>query len=178
MEYKVIRHHKRRKLVLTVSVDGKVTVKAGIFTSDKYIETFVNSKKDWIEKQQQYFADKYHHRIQVTKEERDNLKKQLLPDMEELVFKYSRMMNVKPKSVKITVAEKRWGSCGRDGAICFSYRAALVSQKCREYLVVHELCHIKHFNHSKDFYNEIEKYIPDYRDAEKELDGYYIHIEE
>lgn len=164
--------------MITVSPLGEVTVKAGIFTSDKYIEAFVNSKKGWIEKQQKYFADKYHHRIQVTKEERDSLKKQFLPIMEELVFKYSRIMNVTVKSVKITVAEKRWGSCGRDGAICFSYRAALVSQKCREYLVVHELCHIKHFNHSKDFYNEIEKYIPDYRDAEKELDGYYIHIEE
>lgn len=164
--------------MITVSPLGEVTVKAGKFTSDKYIEEFVNSKKGWIEKQQKYFADKYHHRIQVTKEERDSLKKQFLPIMEELVFKYSRIMNVTVKSVKITVAEKRWGSCGRDGAICFSYRAALVSQKCREYLVVHELCHIKHFNHSKDFYNEIEKYIPDYRDAEKELDGYYIHIEE
>ena len=178
MEYKVIRNHRRRRLVLTVSVDGKVTIKAGRFTSDKYIEEFVNSKKDWIEKQQKYFADKYHHRIQVTKEERENLKKQFLPVMEELVFKYSRMMDVNPKSVKITVAEKRWGSCGRNGAICFSYRGALVSQKCREYLVVHELCHIKHFNHSKDFYEEIKKYMPDYRDAEKELDGYYIHIEQ
>lgn len=178
MEYKIIRHHKRKRIMITVSPLGEVTVKAGIFTSDKYIEAFVNSKKGWIEKQQKYFADKYHHRIQVTKEERDSLKKQFLPIMEELVFKYSRIMNVTVKSVKITVAEKRWGSCGRDGAICFSYRAALVSQKCREYLVVHELCHIKHFNHSKDFYNEIEKYIPDYRDAEKELDGYYIHIEE
>lgn len=178
MEYKIIRHHKRKRIMITVSPLGEVTVKAGKFTSDKYIEEFVNSKKGWIEKQQKYFADKYHHRIQVTKEERDSLKKQFLPIMEELVFKYSRIMNVTVKSVKITVAEKRWGSCGRDGAICFSYRAALVSQKCREYLVVHELCHIKHFNHSKDFYNEIEKYIPDYRDAEKELDGYYIHIEE
>ena len=178
MEYKIIRHHKRKRIMITVSPLGEVTVKAGIFTGNKYIEAFVNSKKEWIEKQQKYFAEKYHHRISVTEEEREKLKKQLLPVMEELVFRYSRMIDVKPKSVKITVAEKRWGSCGRNGAICFSYRAALVSQKCREYLVVHELCHIKHFNHSKDFYNEIEKYIPDYRDAEKELDGYYIHIEQ
>ena len=177
MEYKIIRHHRRKNLLVTVSPTGEVTVKAPLYTSEKYIDAFMISKESWIKKQQDYFAQKYHHRIAVTKEEREVLKKQLFPQMKILVEKYSEVMGVKAKSVKITVAERRWGSCGKDGAICFSYRLAFVSDRCREYLAVHELSHIKQFNHSKEFYTEIEKYLPDYKTIEKELDGYYIHLQ-
>jgi len=178
MEYKIIRHHKRKRLLITVSVTGEVAVKAGPFTSEKYIEAFVESQKEWIEKQREYFAKTYHHRVLVTKDQREIMKKQLLPVMKELVHKYADIMDVKIKSVKITSAERRWGSCGKDGAICFSYRLALVSQRCREYMAIHELSHIKQFNHSKEFYAEIERYMPDYKEVEKELHGYYIHLEQ
>lgn len=177
MEYKIIRHHRRKNLLVTVSVTGEVIVKAPLYTNEKYIEAFVSGKENWIKKQQDIFAQKYHHRIVITKEERDVLKKQLLPQMNNLVENYSDLMGVKPKSVKITLADRRWGSCGKNGEICFSYRLALVSDRCREYLTVHELSHIKQFNHSKEFYAEIEKYLPDYKEIEKELNGYYIHLQ-
>ncbi|MBQ6896181.1 MAG: M48 family metallopeptidase [Oscillospiraceae bacterium] len=176
MEYRIIRHHRRKRLLVTVTVTGEVIVKSGPFTSEKYIDEFVKSKEDWINSRQQYYAQKFHHRILVTEEERDTLKKQLLPEMKEIVSRYAEMMQVSPKSVKITVAEKRWGSCSGKKTVCFSYRLALVSQRCREYLAVHELSHLKHMDHSKKFYECVEKYMPDYREAEKELDGYYIHL--
>ena len=176
MEYNIIRHHRRKSILITVCPTGEVTVKAGILTSDRRIEEFVNSKKAWIEKQQKYFAAKFHHRITVTEEEKETLRKQLLPVMKELVEKYSSVMGVEPSGVKITSAEKRWGSCSGKKSVCFSYRAALVSVRCREYLAVHELSHLKHMDHSDRFYACVEKYMPDYKEAEKELDGYYIHL--
>ena len=153
---------------------GEVVVKAGKFTSEKTIDAFVNQEKDWIEKQKKYYAEKYHHRIDVKKEDIPTIKKQLLPQMEFLVNKYSQIMKVTPSKVKITSAEKRWGSCNSNKTVCFSYRAVFLSQKCKEYLVIHELSHLTHMNHSKDFYSEIEKYMSDYKVAEKELDGYFI----
>ena len=174
MEYKIIRHHKRRRLLITVDITGEVVVKAPLLVSEKYIDDFVNSKSDWIYKQQEYYKDKYHHRIVLTKEERDNLKKQILPEIETLIKKYSQIMNVSPASVKITVAEKRWGSCSSKNTVCFSYKVALLSQRCKEYIVIHELSHLSQFNHSKKFYETVAKYMPDYKEAEKELAGYHI----
>jgi len=178
MDYKIIRHHRRKKLLLTVSPTGEIAVKAGLLTPLKIIDNFVNANKDWIEKQQQFFAQKYHTRIITTKAERDSAKKQLLPVMISLVQKYAAVMDVEPKSVKITVAEKRWGSCSGRDTVCFSYRCYFLSQKCKEYIVIHELSHLKEFNHSKEFYKTVQKYMPDYKQAEKELDGYYIHTEQ
>ena len=97
--------------------------------------------------------------------------------MTELVQKYADIMGVEAKGVKITSAEKRWGSCSSKNTICFSYRCAFLSQKCKEYIVIHELSHISEFNHSKKFYDVVERYMPDYKSAEKELDGYYIHLQ-
>ena len=174
MEYKIIRHHKRRRLLVTVDITGEVTVKAPLFVTEKYIEDFVNSKQSWINKQKEYYQNKYHHRIVLTKEERDNLKKQIMPEMRAMVERYSKIMNVEPQSVKITSAEKRWGSCSSKSTICFSYKVALLSQKCKEYIVIHELSHLSQFNHSQKFYETVAKHMPDYKEAEKELDGYYI----
>lgn len=178
MEYKVIRHHRRKNIVITVNPMGKVTVKAGTRITDEYIENFVKTETDWIIKQQNYFENKYHHRIAVSKEQTAQIKKALLPQMTAIVQKYAAVMGVQPKGVKITLAEKRWGSCSSKNTICFSYRCAFLSQKCKEYIVIHELSHISQFNHSGKFYAEVEKYMPDYKNAEKELDGYYIHLKE
>ena len=177
MEYKIIRHHKRKNLLITVNPMREVTVKAGLRTTDEYIENFVKAKTDWIIKQQKYFENKYHHRITVNKEQLLNIKKELLPQMAALVQRYAEIMGVEAKGVKITSAEKRWGSCSSKNTICFSYRCAFLSQKCKEYIVIHELSHISEFNHSKKFYDVVERYMPDYKSAEKELDGYYIHLQ-
>ena len=155
---------------------GEVIVKAGINTSDKYIDYFVNSRTGWIESRKKYYAEKYHTRIAVTKEQRDIIKKQLLPEMVRLTEKYAEIMEVTPKSIKVTVAQKRWGSCGGDKSICYSYQCAFLSQRCKEYIVVHELSHIKEHNHSRNFYTVLGTYLPDYKDREKELEGYYIHL--
>lgn len=177
MEYTVSRHHRRKRLVISVNPMGQVNVKAGAFTTDRTIEEYVNKNLKWIETQKEYFANKYHHRITVSKNDVPLIKKQLFAEMKAITEKYAQIMEVHPKHVKITSAEKRWGSCGADKAICYSYRCAFLSQRCKEYIVVHELSHIKELNHSKDFYNVVKKYMPEYKEAEKELDGYYIHAE-
>ena len=178
MEYKIIRHHKRKNLLITVNPMGEVTVKAGLRTTDDYIANFVKAKTDWIIKQQKYFENKYHSRISVKKDDIPHIKKALLPEMTAIVERYAVIMGIKPKGIKITAAEKRWGSCSSKNTICFSYRCAFLSQRCKEYIAVHELSHISEFNHSEKFYKLVEKYMADYKSAEKELDGYYIHLQQ
>ncbi|MEG1614194.1 MAG: M48 family metallopeptidase, partial [Oscillospiraceae bacterium] len=69
-----------------------------------------------------------------------------------------------PTAVKITSAEKRFGSCSGKNSLCFSYRLMQYPQDAIDYVIVHELAHIKHKNHSKNFYELIEQYMPDYKE--------------
>ena len=95
-----------------------------------------------------------------------NLAKEYLP---ERVDYYSRLMNVKPTGIKITSAKKRFGSCSGKNSICFSYYLMLYPKEAVDYVVVHELAHIRHHNHSKDFYNFVSQFMPDYKEREKLL---------
>lgn len=85
------------------------------------------------------------------------------------VICFSNIMNVKASSVKITSAKTRWGSCSGKNNICFSYRVMCLPPDIIDYIVVHELAHIKQHNHSNMFYNEILKVMPDYKKRLKEL---------
>ena len=73
-------------------------------------------------------------------------------------------MGVSYKSVSVTSARGRWGSCSGDNAVHYSFRLIYAPKDVIEYVVVHELSHVKHKNHSKTFWAEVEKYVPDWKE--------------
>ena len=72
-------------------------------------------------------------------------------------------MNLHPTGVTITGAEKRFGSCSAKNRICYSWRLMAYPEAAIDYVVVHELAHIRHKNHGKEFYACIESILPDWR---------------
>ena len=168
MDYKIIRS-KRKKLALTVERDGTVLVKVPYRTSKTVIDNFVNANTAWIEQQKQKHRENASKGVPPTPRQIAQMKKQAAVMMGRKTNYYASLMGVKHNGIKITSAKKRWGSCKKDGSICYSYRNMLLSDRCQDYVVVHELAHIKQFNHSPAFYSEIEKILPDYKDREKEL---------
>jgi predicted metal-dependent hydrolase len=81
-------------------------------------------------------------------------------------------MEVQPEHISFRKAEKRWGSCSPTNRISFNYHLMKISTSLIEYVVIHELCHIKHKNHSKEFWSEVKKFLPDYKDKEKQIKGF------
>ena len=73
------------------------------------------------------------------------------------------------KSVAVTSAKSRWGSCSFDNAIRYSFRLLYAPKEVVEYVVVHELAHTKYKNHSKLFWNEVAKFVPDWKEKRKWL---------
>ncbi|MEG1869673.1 MAG: M48 family metallopeptidase, partial [Oscillospiraceae bacterium] len=71
--------------------------------------------------------------------------------------------------IKITSANGRWGSCSWKNSLCFPYKIMLLPEELIDYIVVHELAHIREKNHSKNFYAEVEKYMPNYKQCIKQL---------
>jgi hypothetical protein len=71
--------------------------------------------------------------------------------------------------VAIKNTKRRWGSCSKKGNLNFNYRVALISQDLADYVLVHELCHLGQFNHSRAFWELVAKTLPDYKVARKKL---------
>jgi predicted metal-dependent hydrolase len=68
--------------------------------------------------------------------------------------------------VKVVVKEMgyRWASCGKNGVLNFHWKCMMAPPKIIDYIVVHELCHVHHRNHSDAFWNEVDKVMLDYRE--------------
>lgn len=91
-------------------------------------------------------------------------------DVKFLVKKYSKIMDLYPEKVKLNFAKSRWGSCNyTQKTLNFSVRIAMLPQIVQEYIVIHELAHLEHPNHSKQFWDFVKYYMPNYQECEKYL---------
>ncbi len=72
-------------------------------------------------------------------------------------------------SITVRDQRSRWGSCSSRGTLSFNYRLVFAPPKVLDYVVVHELCHLTHMNHSKDFWDMVASVMPDYKDCKNWL---------
>ncbi|MBR0349094.1 MAG: M48 family metallopeptidase [Clostridia bacterium] len=173
-EIKIIRS-KRKTLSLEVKENGEVVLRAPFWCSGKTIDAFVNEKNDWLKSALERQKKISENKVQLDDKRIAELKRSAKILLPERVNYYSKIMGVEPTGIKITSAQKRFGSCSTKNSICFSYILMLYPQEAIDYVVVHELAHIRFHNHSKDFYGFIESVLPDYRNREKLLKGFFMN---
>ncbi len=90
-------------------------------------------------------------------------------ELNKKVIQFSKQLNLLPSTVKINSSRTRWGSCSSKGSINFSWRLMLADDALIDYVVVHELAHLKELNHSKKFWAIVESVLPDYKERKKGL---------
>lgn len=90
-------------------------------------------------------------------------------EVEAAMEKMRKLTGLAPEEYRIKKVKTSWGSCSSNKKISINQDLMMYSRHAIEYVVLHELCHLKHMNHSKKFWALVEKYMPDYKDAEKEL---------
>ena len=166
---------KRKTIALSVSKDLTVIVKAPLKMPKRDVEAFVAKYADWIEKQTAVMRERNANRVTLSDEQIKELKRKAKILLPPRVKHFSVMMGVKPTGIKITSATTRWGSCSAKNGLCFSYRLMLLSDELIDYIVVHELAHIKEKNHSVAFYAVVARYMPDYKDRRKRLKEWSIY---
>lgn len=91
---------------------------------------------------------------------------------------YSRIVGKNYRRIRIINAQKRWGSCGKNNSINFSWRLIMAPIKIIDYVVVHELTHLREKNHSKKFWGIVKTILPDYKESQQWLkeNGYLLNI--
>jgi predicted metal-dependent hydrolase len=101
--------------------------------------------------------------------EEKRLREAAARQLPELVEVFSGKMGARPAYVRITSPKKRLGSCNAKGGICFSFRLMAYPLEVIDYVVVHELAHLVHLNHSAEFYQVVARVMPDFRERMKML---------
>ncbi len=167
-ETKIIRS-KRKSVSLEVSDDLCVIVRTPLRYSEKEIEKLLCRHEKWILKAIERRSVKKEKYPELSQQEIRELCDKSERVIAEKVKYYSQLTGLYPTGVKITKAKKRFGSCSAKNSLCFSCYLLRYPEDAIDYVVLHEVAHIKHHNHSKDFYNLISRYMPDYKMREKLL---------
>lgn len=168
MEYTLI-YEKRKTLSLKVTEDCTVLVKAPKGLPRTEIDRFVAAHKIWIEKAELRQKKRAETERTLTAERIADLRARAASEIPKRVEYYARQMGVCPTGVKITSAKSRFGSCSGKNSLCFTWRLMLYPQEAIDYVVVHELAHIKEKNHSSAFYAIVVSILPDYKAREQLL---------
>lgn len=169
-EYNVeVRRSKRKSAAIKITADMQIVVFVPLYVSDNEIEKMVISKSKWI--------DEHMLKVQSTIDERSKLEKITFEQVKELadqaveyipkrVKYYAEKENFVYNKITIKNLVSRWGSCSTKGNLNFNCLLMLTPDYVIDYIVVHELCHLREMNHSEKFWTEVEKIMPDYQRAE------------
>ncbi|KKT34962.1 MAG: hypothetical protein UW24_C0018G0035 [Parcubacteria group bacterium GW2011_GWA2_44_12] len=97
--------------------------------------------------------------------------------IQERVAYFNEIYRASYRRITIRNQKTRWGSCSKNGNLNFNYKILFLPSALRDYIIVHELCHLLHFNHSKNFWSAVESAVPNHRALRKELKKYELREE-
>lgn len=169
-DYNLIRSD-RRSLSLEITKNLAILVRAPLRCSKRDIDRFLERHTVWIATHINKMRKCVNSQNEPTEEEIIVLKQRAKEILPQRVANYSVIMELVPTGIKITSAKTRFGSCGGKNGLCFSWRLMLYPDAAIDYVVVHELAHIRHKNHGAEFYSLIAAVLPDYKERQKLLKG-------
>ena len=170
MEYEIIRS--RRKTLCVEIRRGRVLVRAPLGVPNAEISRFLREKQSWIESHLAKSLAREEAKQSVpllTDAEIRLLAREALALIPDRIRYYARLMGVTYGRITIRCQRTRWGSCSSKGNLNFNCLLMLAPREALDSVIVHELCHRKHMDHSAAFYSEVLRVMPDYRTWDKWL---------
>ena len=159
ISYTLIRSS-RKTVALEIRPDGSVVVRAPKRMSDRTVREFVASKEDWLRTRLQKYTRPA--LPPLTGQELKELKQRAKEYLPHRVALYAPAVGVSYGNITIRAQKTRWGSCSGRGNLNFNCLLMLAPPEVRDYVVIHELCHRKHMNHSPAFWAEVARVCPDF----------------
>jgi len=171
IEYTVRKHRTAKRLKLAIYCDGNCVVtlpwRMGFLSADEFIRKnaeWVLEKMKTMKKIGKNSLFARHDHVEYLK-----LKEHAREMVAKRLEKFNAIYGFKYKGVAIRNQKTRWGSCSSKGNLNFNYKILLLPQRHADYIIVHELCHLKEFNHSKRFWSLVAQTIPEYEKIVEQL---------
>jgi len=155
-----IRHRRARRYVLRVETDGRLRVTIPRGGSRREAEAFVQRNIAWVVRQRARTRTELRP-IEDDKALRQQARRELPARLLELAIRHGLAVS----RVSVRNQRSRWGSCGRDGHICLNWRLVLMPPSVRDYVLIHELMHLRRMDHSPAYWRLVAEACPTYRSA-------------
>lgn len=182
---KLVNKKNVKHCYIRVLKDDLIEIKSNIYFSLYDAKILVEKRKSWLENaikkvsKNALLEDEFLYLGEIKKLQDYNIKnldkfykneiEKILPN---IVETFSKRMDLYPTSISYRKNKRTWGSCNFKNGLNFNILLMKFPLKIMEYVVIHELSHIKHKNHSKNFWNLVEKYCPNYKQIEKEFKNF------
>ena len=174
LPYTLVRSN-RKSYAISISPDGQITVRIPMHTSDSELHHILTDRQHWIitkylEQQKKQAAKPV---SDLTDTQKAALTQRYIAAAKEYFPKraayFQQFTGGTYNRITIRDQKTRWGSCSARGTLSFNWRLMLAPPAILDYVVVHELCHLTHMNHSAAFWQAVEAVYPDYRTARRWL---------
>lgn len=170
LAYTLRRSKRAKRMRLAVYCDGSVIVTTPLGVDQSIIEKFLADKKQWVTDKINFFKSVDSKAIRIfSKEDYLKYKDETFVLVHARVKYFNRTYNFSFNKIFIKNQKTRWGSCSKKKNLNINYKIMFLPKKHQDYIIIHEMCHLKEFNHSHKFWSLVGKALPDYLDIKKEL---------
>jgi predicted metal-dependent hydrolase len=159
-----VRHRRARRYLLRVDPDGRVRVTIPRGGSKREADAFVQRHTDWVARQRARLTPSA-----LGADERRALRERARTELPARLLELAALHGMTVTGVSIRNQRTRWGSCGRDGNISLNWRLVLMPPAVRDYVLIHELMHLRRLDHSPAYWKLVAAACPEYRDARQWL---------
>jgi predicted metal-dependent hydrolase len=170
------RSPRARYMRITIVHTGEVKIVAPLFAPTAKIDQFIRARSRWIAEKRDYFVKYPVSDVGLLLAKRSHKEYMQHKDRAlQVLTERAHHFNVHYLSSfsRITIRNQRsrWGSCSKRGNISFNYKLLFLPVELRDYIVVHELCHLKQLNHSQAFWDLVAQTVPDHKVLRRRLKG-------
>jgi predicted metal-dependent hydrolase len=171
VKYFVRKSKMAKRMRLAVYCDGNFVVTVPQSFPGNSIDRYVIAKSQWVISKLDFFDGLNKKQKLILGQNGYELYKNKAFSLvtDRLIALNSKFYRYKFNKISIKNLKTRWGSCSRKGNLNFNYKILFLSPKIRDYIMIHELCHLKEFNHSNRFWKLISESTPDYKNLTNEL---------
>jgi predicted metal-dependent hydrolase len=165
-----VRHPRARRYVIRVATNGGIRVTVPRGGSKRQARAFAEQQRTWVEKQRRKLAlDRQRPRQTIDPEIENNLRARAKLELPARLLELAAQNELRVVRVSVRNQRWRWGSCAPNGHICLNWRLVQMPPEIRDYVMIHELMHLKRMDHSSRFWRLVALACPDYQDARRWL---------
>ena len=175
-QMKIYRVEQKNEEPVEVQIIRSSRRSMGLQVMDYAVQEFIEGHAEWIFKKRKLVLSKDNRPdiVYLPEVTDESDRERIQTFIEEKVSHYASGMGVSYGRITMRNQKTRWGSCSSEGNLNFNCRLLFVPDRIVDYVVIHELAHRRFMNHSKAFWKEVEKYMPDYKEQKKLLSRFAI----